>query len=131
MTTIIEEMRAEHALLRAYDAIGTPFRLHGRDLDGMDCVGLVGWAWGLAVPTGYPMHSAPASLLTRSADKLGFAACPPHPGAIVLMAPGPGQLHLGIVTGHDGIIHADAGLRRVVLRVPAPWPFLAAWSRDD
>lgn len=121
--------RSDVALVRAFDAIGTPFRLHGRDLDGLDCVGLVGWAWRLIVPTGYPMHSAPAGLLARSADKLGLVGCQPHPGAIVLMAPGPGQLHLGIATGHEGIIHADAALRRVAIRIPAPWPLLAAWCK--
>ena len=123
--------RRERALVRAYDAVDAPFRLHGRDLSGLDCVGLVGWAWEIAVPTGYPLHSAPAELLTRSADKLGFIASPPLAGTVVLMRPGPGQLHLGIASGHDGLIHADAGLRRVAIRIPSPWPFLGAWTLGE
>ena len=53
------------------------------------------------------------------------------PGAILLAAPGPGQLHLGISTG-SGMIHADCAARRVVDR-PAPlaWPIVAAWHRED
>ena len=118
------------AVARARAAIGTPFRLHGRDLTGLDCVGLVGWAWGVTVPTGYALRSAPAMRLTRAMDRNGFVASPPLPGTIVLMAPGPGQLHLGIAAGDDGVIHADAMIRRVVERAPVPWPFLAAWTRE-
>ena len=45
----------------------------------------------------------------------------------MLMATGPGQLHLGVWTG-EGLVHADAGLRRVVERpgVP-PWRVLGMW----
>ncbi len=48
---------------------------------------------------------------------------------LLLMRSGPGQLHLGIWTG-DALVHADAGIGRVVARpgVP-PWPVLAAWRR--
>jgi hypothetical protein len=51
-------------------------------------------------------------------------------GDVVLMATGPGQLHFGVWTG-EGLVHADAGLRRVVERpgVP-PWPVLGMWRGD-
>lgn len=47
---------------------------------------------------------------------------------VLLFASGPGQLHLAVRAG-GGLVHADAGLRRVVLRPGvAPWPLLGAWS---
>ena len=40
---------------------------------------------------------------------------------------GPMQFHLSIAVG-DGLVHADAGIGRVVLRPGAPpWPVLARW----
>ena len=48
-------------------------------------------------------------------------------GDLLLCRSGPGQLHLAV--GVDGgIVHADAGLRRVVERPGAvPWPVLGVW----
>ncbi|WP_293986998.1 peptidoglycan endopeptidase [Sphingomonas sp.] len=106
------------------------FRLHGRDLAGMDCVGLVAWAWEAAVPTGYALRSAPRARIEEALAASGFVPGD-TPGAIVLAAPGPGQLHLGISTG-TGLIHADATLRRVAERPGVlPWPVLGAWIRED
>ena len=52
------------------------------------------------------------------------------PGDVVLMRSGPGQLHLGILTP-GGMVHADAGLRRVVERPGAPpWPVIG-WFRGE
>ena len=54
---------------------------------------------------------------------------PPVTGDLLMMRTGPGQLHLGIWTG-AGLVHADAGLRRVVERPGAPpWPVLGCWRR--
>jgi hypothetical protein len=48
-------------------------------------------------------------------------------GDVLVMRAGPEQLHLGIVT-RAGLVHADAGLRRVVERPGAPeWPVLGNW----
>jgi hypothetical protein len=105
-----------------------PFRLHGRDLRGLDCVGLVAWAWETGAPTGYALRSSPRARIEDELMSLGFVPGD-APGAILLAAPGPGQLHLGISTG-DGIIHADVAARRVVERAaPLPWPILAGWMR--
>ncbi|WP_366931231.1 peptidoglycan endopeptidase [Sphingomonas sp.] len=96
----------------------------------MDCVGLVAWAWEVAAPTGYALRASPHERIARELARLGFVRGE-GPGATLLAAPGPGQLHLGISTG-DGIIHADASLRRVVERAaPLPWPIVAAWIRED
>ena len=120
---------SSRALTRAREALGVPFRLHGRDMRGMDCVGLVAWAWDVAAPTGYALRASPDARIERELTALGFVAGR-APGAIVLVAAGAGQLHLGIWTG-DGIIHADAVARRMIDRAaPLPWPVLGAWIRE-
>jgi hypothetical protein len=116
------------AVRAARAAVGARFRLHGRDpATGLDCVGLAALATGLEPPTGYALRAGDTDAalawldtrLTRVAD--GAA------GDVMLLAPGPGQLHLAVRTEH-GFIHADAGLRRVVERPGAPpWPCLATW----
>ena len=49
-------------------------------------------------------------------------------GLVLLFEPGPAQLHLGIA-GIDGeLVHAHAGLRRVVRTpFPLPWPVVRQW----
>lgn len=106
------------------------FRLHGRDLRGLDCVGLAAWAWEVAVPTGYALRASPTERIARELAAFGFVLGE-APGAVVIVAPGAGQLHLGISTG-DGLIHADAIARCVVERAgPLPWPIMASWIRED
>ena len=106
-----------------------PFRLHGRDRQGLDCVGLTAWAWEVAVPTGYALRASPRARIEAELAALGFVPGD-APGAVVLVAPGPGQLHLGIATG-AGVIHADATARRVVERAaPLPWAILGSWIRE-
>ena len=116
----------------ALAAVGAKFRLHGREpATGLDCVGLAAWALragGFAgeVPTGYALRGGDADAVAALLD--GCLARTDEAGAaLLLMRTGPGQLHLGIRTEH-GLVHADAGLRRVVLRPGAPpWPVLGCW----
>ncbi|KQN19387.1 hypothetical protein ASE86_12930 [Sphingomonas sp. Leaf33] len=125
-------MSGEDAVARARAAVGTPFRLHGRDAQGLDCVGLAALAWGLPVPTGYRMRTGDPAVVKRNAAALGLVeATTALAGDVVLFASGPGQLHLGLDSG-VGLIHADAVLRRVVERpgIP-PWPILARWRKED
>lgn len=120
------------ALEQARAMLGVRFRLHGRERDGVDCIGLVGVAWCVAVPTGYPLRSAPRDRIERALADLDFVASEAGPGAILLIAAGPGQLHLAIANGAGGAIHADAVARRVVERpAPLPWPVLGAWTREE
>lgn len=123
-------MTGTEALARARAVLEVPFRLHGRDpLRGFDCVGLVAHAWAVEAPTGYAMRGAPRERIERLLSDLGFAPADPSPGAVVLIAAGPGQLHLAVWTG-AGVIHADAAARRVVERaLPLPWPILTTWIR--
>lgn len=117
------------ALTRAREALGVPFRLHGRDLRGLDCVGLAAWAWAVEVPTGYAMRSSARGRIEAELRALGFVPGD-GAGAVALVVPGPGQLHLGISTG-GGVIHADAAARRVVERAaPLPWTVLGSWIRE-
>ena len=114
---------------RARALVGTRFRLHGRGDDGVDCVGLAAAAFGIeGVPSGYPLRGGrPAAVAALVGGWLGRAEGPRRAGDLLLMATGPGQLHLGVWTG-AGLIHADLGLGRVVERPGEPaWPVLASW----
>ncbi|MEP9359330.1 peptidoglycan endopeptidase [Sphingomonas sp. KR3-1] len=118
---------------RARAAIGVRFRARGRTLEGgLDCVGLAGWAHGVAVPGGYAMRSLDIARVRVAAEAAGLAAGEGRrAGDLVLLASGPGQLHLGIDSG-SGLIHADAMLRRVVERPdPLPWPVIGRWRRRE
>ncbi|MEM8724612.1 MAG: NlpC/P60 family protein [Pseudomonadota bacterium] len=102
--------------------IGVPFRLHGRNpLTGLDCVGLVAAsleAIGIqpSAPRGYHMRNASIEQWLDCARRSGLEPSDDQSriGDIVLVAPGPGQSHLLIVDSPKSVIHAHAGLRRVV-----------------
>jgi cell wall-associated NlpC family hydrolase len=120
----------DEVVARARGCLGARFRLHGRDpATGLDCVGLVAWAHRRGdAPTGYRL---------RGGSREGYAAMLAAaglrrvetilPGDVLLCASGPGQFHLGIAS-EAGLIHADAGLGRVVERPgEAPWPVVSCW----
>lgn len=112
--------------------LGTPFRLHGRAPErGLDCVGLVAIAYGLRsnVPTGYALRGRPHAYWETVMRAQGFVRrCADHrPRDLLFLCPGPAQIHLGVWTGAS-LIHADAGLGRIVETPGAPrWPVLSAW----
>ena len=119
-------------LERARSAIGTKFRLHGRSIEsGLDCVGLAGLAYGLAVPRGYALRSGdPAQVIAGIAAAGLVPVRDRRAGDLLLFRAGPGQLHLGI-DGGGSVVHADASLRRVVERPGMPpWPELMRWRRE-
>lgn len=121
-------------VISARTLIGVPFRLHGRAPDlGLDCVGLVAIAYHLTsnVPTGYGLRSRDLSHWERIIRAQGFARRHAHwrRGDLLAVRPGPAQIHLGVWTG-DSLIHADAGLGRIVETPGIPrWPVLSAWLR--
>lgn len=129
----VSRARAE-VCARAQTLVGMPFRLHGRGDDGIDCVGVVAHALALErVPTGYALRSADAAAVADVAKALGLIAGGPGlcAGDVVVLRPGPAQLHLGVWTGVS-LIHADATLRRVV-ETPGPIaaPRIAVWRMKE
>jgi hypothetical protein len=128
------------AVARAARAlVGRRFRLHGRG-ETLDCVGVValalrGAGWRGEVPSGYALRGGDpavvagrldAALVRVEGDRRGD-----RQGDVLLMAVGPGQLHLGVRTD-GGFVHADAGLARVVERPGAPpWPVIGIWRWEE
>ena len=111
---------------------GVPFRLHGRDPRGVDCVGLIALALTAigrqpVVPVGYRLRSLSVGPLLQFAERNGFVSTsgPEAPGDVLLVHPCPIQAHLVIASGQGGFVHAHAGLGRVVYephRTSNPWP---------
>lgn len=121
---------ADEAIARARALIGTRFRPQGRSAaEGLDCIGLVAAAIGVPIPPrDYALRGGSAE---RLAEELRAAGLRPgddmRPGDVLVFAPGPAQLHLGLFTG-TGLVHGDAGLRRVTERpLPFPWPLIGIW----
>ncbi|WP_206238064.1 NlpC/P60 family protein [Novosphingobium terrae] len=122
----------------AASLIGTPFRLHGRDPQtGLDCLGLVGAALGMAgrpisLPYHYTLRMRGIDPLLPLAEKAGLqpAKSAPTAGDILLLHVGPCQFHLGITAQDLGLIHAHAGLRRVV-HSPAPQGIIKRWRLPE
>lgn len=121
----------------AQTLIGVPFRLHGRDPDsGLDCVGLLAVALARSgssanLPNGYALRSRQRPDLAHWAEAAGFATVNDGcilPGDIIVTQPAPCQIHLAIAAAAGGLVHAHAGLGRVVLSpAPLPWPVTGQW----
>ena len=110
-------LRQASIIARARLAVGTPFRLHGRDpATGLDCVGLCARSFDVTggVPTGYPLKGGDANLY---ASLIGTFAVrhggPMRPADVVLIRMSALQIHMGIWTG-ESLIHAHAALSKVV-----------------
>lgn len=116
---------------RARALIGTRFRPQGRSPAGIDCVGLAAAALGRPAPADYALRGGSPERLAAGLREAGLRRRRKRrAGDVLAMRSGPQQLHLGIWTG-DGIIHADARLRRVVERPgEPPWPVIGIWRED-
>ena len=118
---------------RARALIGVRFRAQGRSAaTGLDCVGLAAAAVGARdVPRDYALRGASPRRLAAGLASAGLRLTEAmRPGDLLAMLAGPGQLHLGIYSG-TGLIHGDAGLRRVVERPgPPPWPVIGIWRME-
>jgi cell wall-associated NlpC family hydrolase len=117
--------------------VGASFRLHGRDpIMGLDCVGLVLLAMAeigrpVRLPVSYALRNLEPERLLQLPRTAGLFE-PDDPkleqGDVLAFTPGPAQLHLAIVAASRGIIHAHAGLRRVLRTpFPLPWPIIGHW----
>ena len=127
--------RPDEIVARARALVGTRFRPQGRTVaDGLDCIGLVALAVDARnVPRDYALRGAPAARLRAGLRAAGLRTAGPGAvddmaaGDVLVLEPGPGQLHLGLFTG-TGLIHGDAAARRVVERpLPLPWPVRGIW----
>lgn len=115
--------------------VGAPFRLHGRDaVHGFDCIGVIAAAlreagWAGVVPSGYALRGGEADAVAARFDAV-LARGDGSVGDVLLFRVGPGQLH-GAVRVEGGIVHADAALRRVVMRLGEPdWVPVGAWRYE-
>jgi cell wall-associated NlpC family hydrolase len=120
----------------ALGLVGSPFRLHGRDPDtGLDCVGLVSAslaASGLqpVVPTGYGLRNLSIDQWLPLARRSGLepSSGPLRAGDVLLIALAHCQHHLVIAADPVSVVHAHAGLRRVVRQPLDPdWRICASW----
>jgi cell wall-associated NlpC family hydrolase len=127
----------ERVAAAALALVGAPFRLHGRDAAaGFDCIGVLAASlhaagWRGDVPTGYPLRGGAAEAVSALFDALFDRGDGSRPGDLLLYRVGPGQLH-GAVRVRGGIVHADAALRRVVMRPGTPdWVMIGAWRHGE
>lgn len=119
---------------RARTLVGTPFRLQGRGIEGLDCVGVALATFGVPpedVRRDYRVrgdHETEVSAFLAR-DFRRVAARQLRPGDLMLMRVSSDQLHLGVRTA-AGFVHAHARLRRVVETPGRPeWPILATYRR--
>lgn len=114
--------KGERMAAAAQSLIGCRFRLHGRDADsGLDCVGVLACALARAgfradLPNDYALRTRGAGRAADIAGQWGFVPVngAPMPGDVLLIRVGPCQAHFVIRAQAAGVIHAHAGLRRVV-----------------
>lgn len=117
----------------ASGCVGTRFRAQGRTPGvGLDCVGVALIAAAAAgcratVPA-YALGGDHDVRLDRFLHDLGcLAVGVPATGDLLVVAPAPQRRHLAVVLP-DGVVHAHAGLGRVVAGPLDPaWAIVAAW----
>jgi cell wall-associated NlpC family hydrolase len=120
---------------RARALVGTRFRAQGRSSDfGLDCVGLVLAVYAIghdAVRRDYRLRGDHRAEIEGGMARF-FRRIPSsrrRAGDVLLLAVRPDQLHLAVST-HDGFVHSDARIRRVIETPGEPgWPILATYRR--
>jgi len=102
--------------------VGCRFRLHGLDpASGLDCVGLVyaslaALGFQPVAPRGYGLRNLSIDQWLEFAERSGLEPTEEElgPDQVLLVDLGFGQHHLMITTEEDEVVHAHAGLSRVV-----------------
>lgn len=128
-------MHPHHAaiVVAVRNAVGTRFRPQGRSIGtGLDCVGvalLAAHAAGCRVTV--PPYALGGDHEARLDLAVAACGCTPvdaaRPGDLLVLAPAVGRRHVAVATP-DGIVHAHAGLGRVVEGPLDPaWRLVAAW----
>ena len=122
--------------MAAGELVGTPFRLQGRDpVHGLDCIGLVVASLSrigveLRLPADYRPRRRRFEIPEDALRRAGLERTrgPPLPGDILLLRTAPAQVHLAIIRDASSVVHAHAGLGRVVAGpLTETWPIIAAW----
>jgi hypothetical protein len=120
----------------AQSLVGCPFRLHGRDpATGLDCVGLVAAALAATgmkavTPVGYGLRNTDIKQWLPLAQRAGLQLSrgPLAAGEVLLLTLAHCQHHLVIATDRRSVVHAHAGLRRVVRQpLDTTWQVEAKW----
>jgi len=116
----VDEDFGASAFAAARGLVGVAFRPQGRDpAMGLDCVGLVWAAYAAAgtmlrAPVGYPLRGWRGERIIAALEAAGFQCVDDRcDGDVALIALAAGQFHLGVI-GPASLVHAHAGLRRVV-----------------
>ncbi len=121
----------------AAQLVGCRFRLHGLDpATGLDCVGLVHASLAAigqrpVPPRGYGLRNIAIGRWLEFAARSGLvpAAGPQAKDEVLLACLGYGQHHLMITAGQNEVVHAHAGLARVVRQPRDPaMRILARWQ---
>jgi hypothetical protein len=124
-------MAIEHAE-RARALVGTRFRPQGRDLNGLDCIGVVLATFGIPaddVPRDYQLRGGRKQELIERLGKTLRKVRKLKSGDVMLMELSGTQLHLAVRTD-AGFVHAHAGLRRVVETPGMPeWPVIGIYRK--
>lgn len=86
--------------------VGTPWVDLGRDLSGMDCLGLVIYYYreGLDIEISDPVSSDPKDVLDHSFFEEWDEIENPEKHCVVSFSDGEGRHHLGVMTPH-GVLH--------------------------
>nr|WP_298924902.1 NlpC/P60 family protein [uncultured Erythrobacter sp.] len=124
----------------ASNLLGCSFRLHGRRPEtGLDCVGLVLASLDVigrsaTGPQGYGLRNKSVDPWFDEAEYAGFRRTHEiaQRGDLLLAHVGPAQHHLAILDTTSTIIHAHAGLRRVVRQpLEITTTVIARWRLTD
>jgi cell wall-associated NlpC family hydrolase len=122
--------------LAAMDLVGTPFLLGGCDpRQGLDCVGVLVVALAAAgrtprLPVEYTLRRTSIRDFVAAAAEVGLISVYDSlvAGDLIVAKPGAAQFHAGVCGVGDTVVHAHAGLGRVVLSpAPLPWPLEHHW----
>ena len=91
-------------------------------------------AGAISVPQNYTLRQRDWQPMLAYAEASGLRGCDeaermfPKAGDVLLFEVGPAQCHLAISDGRGSLIHAHAGLARVVFGRPDPdWQLLRHW----
>ena len=115
--------------------VGTRFRAQGRHVGlGLDCIGvaLLAAAGARVMLPAVPAYALSGDHERLLADSLTALGCrrvrSARPGDLIEYCLAPGHRHLAVLS-ETGIIHAHAGLGRVVeAPPPAEWQPVACWA---